>query len=383
MNINKTLNKALFAVAAAFMVLMLGGCAGSQMYAAMTGRHSVGHADFNVHNKGWSEIKDPAQGVMKLATTRDLYLRSNSATVDGIIDNVGAQKITGGVVGLGRNGSYIYAGYTMRTCVYSAFIKPGAENKGAQFVGDGVLTPAQTGVLTENRMEPCMHLQGFYNDLASGVGGYCTTDGQPTQKFINAASDFLKEHGSLSVFEPVVEDYGLVPGVPTKKYSIPWPDSTPEGFAKVACADAVTSARAGGFWHVGCQAYKGTFGLISPDVPMQRNKFGAIVAVGKEANREVWNESNGNPDYGCYFTNKWLYEGYDNMTYGPIAFRQLQMWVSLTPCMIFCWGKKAVSRQTTPKHRLRVSTSRGCGKKSRPLTRTRGRPLHCTSRISP
>jgi hypothetical protein len=340
MNINKTLNKALFAVSAASVVLMLGGCAGSQMYAAMTGRPPVGGADFNVHNKGWSEIKDPAQGVMKLATTRDLYLRSNSATVDGTIDSVGAAKVSGGVLGLNGKGSYIYAGYTMRTCAYSAFIKPGAENKGAQFVGDGVLTPAQTGVLTENRMEPCMHLQGFYNDLASGVGGYCTTDGQPTQKFINAASEFLKEHGSLSVFEPVVEDYSAL-GVPTKKYSIPWPDSTPEGFAKVACADAVTSARAGGFWHVGCQAYKGAFGLISSDIPMRRDRNGALVAAGKEANREVWNASNGNPDYSCYFTNKWLYEGYDNMTYGPIALRQLQTWVSLNPLYDLLLGEES------------------------------------------
>jgi hypothetical protein len=342
MKIHKILNKALVGIAAVSAVLMLDGCAGSAMYAAATGRHPVGHPDLKVHNKGWSDIKDPAQGVMKLATTRDLYLQSFFATYDGIAY----------LGGRSPSPSYIYAGYTMRTCAYSAFVEHTPENNGLRFVNAGNLTPAQTGIVTENRMEPCMHLQGFYNDLASGIGGYCTTDGQPTQKFISAASEFLKQRGSLSVFEPVNEDIKGLWGIPTKPYSVPWPDSTPEEFAKIACADAVTSARVGGFWHVGCQVYQGTFGFISPDVPMQRDKFGALVPVGKEANRKVWNESNGNPDYGCYFSNKWLYEGYDNLTYGPISLRQPQMWISLNPLYELFLGEKSSISANDPQAKV-------------------------------
>lgn len=226
--------------------LLMGGCA------APSDPNGHGLWGFTVHNRGWSDIKDPAEGVMDLSTTRDFYFVSGLGSLDG--------EWLGPIIGTGP--SQVNAGYNLRTCLYSSGAVVSSDPRHNINMAEGFLTPmglqnAKGKMLTawENRMEPCMHLQGFYNNLASGVGGYCTADGQPTQKFIDKAQAFLQEHGSLSAFSPVVlGDYNLIIAK-TKKFTVPWQDSTPQGFAKIACADAVMSARAGGFWNMGCQAY--------------------------------------------------------------------------------------------------------------------------------
>lgn len=276
-------------------ILSLGGCA------AITPKEWADYGDLTIHNRGWSKITDPAEGVLKLSTTRDFW----------------------GYPGAGSL-AQVAAGYNMRTCVYSPEVA---------LFSDGRTTfsvPAPRGMGSRvmdamlNRLEPCMHLQGFYNDLASGVGGYCTADGQPTQKFIDTAENFLKSHpnlhGNLSVFNLAQFGKGKT------QFSIPLQDSSPTGFAKTACAEAVMSARAGGFWNKGCPVYQ------SEPLPISDAAAMAVLQKNKR-------------DYSCRYAEATALAGVRLngawMTYGPIVSTNYESstYTSLNPLTLWLLGK--------------------------------------------
>lgn len=265
--------KKLFLLFVTLFVAALSGCASSNYNYDVNGHEHI------IHNTGWSAIKDPAKGVLKLSTTRDWYKGG-----DGVVD------LLHGV----RYGTpQLNAGYSMRTCVYSPVSTYTVSTGTLSISGDSKGKRASIDVnAIENRMGPCMYLQAFYNDLASGVGGYCTASGEPTAKFIQKATEFSQDQymHALSAIFPVYAN----------GYNQSWSDQSPSGFAHTACRDALLSAKAGGFWNVGCQSY----GEMKSQafVPLIKTPEGFVTANPSDGARIAQEEKGDQNGWGCHYS---------------------------------------------------------------------------------
>lgn len=264
--------KKLFLLFATLFVAALSGCASIRNY-----DYDTQNRQHFIHNTGWDAIKDPAEGVLKLSTTRDWY------------------KGGGGVIDILHGVSYgppqLAAGYSMRTCIYSPASTYNTTTGTLNIAGSNT-NERQSGIdvnAVENRMGPCMYLQAYYNELASGVGGYCTANGAPTPKFIQKATEFAQDQYMRALS-------ALVPVYPNK-YDWRWSDQTPDDFARSACHDAAISAKVGGFWNVGCPSYRG--GVSSHGlVPLVKTPEGFVAA--NPSNEQQ--ENGGANNWGCQYS---------------------------------------------------------------------------------